>query len=242
MENIEKNEELKEEKANNSKLFEGKRNITEDDYSKLLFKILYKNKLLEKLNVPVPEDFRAIEKEENREEKIRNQVKKICDFGLISEGLGELICQKLGVANKNNSPEALKNIESEALALPENAESKGVLKMNDILNAFFEKRKPVLDYLKSLECDFEIADLEKIMELVKTLEASVKEEYMKELHDNKMKAISAPNSLAGTSSGTELEAEKLLTAKEIGKMSTDEFLKNEKLINKMLAKKQIKGL
>lgn len=236
MENIENLENQKEGKGLQNKNIEGKKKITEDDVNKLLFKVLFKNKLFEKLNLPAPSEFKAKINEENREERIKAQVKKICDFGLISEGLGELICQKLGVA-QNNSPKTFEKIES--AKMPEN---KAFLPLEGEIKEFFEKRNDVLEYLKNCDFNFELSDLEKIANVVKKLEARAKEEYMKELYNNKIKAISAPYSLAGNFSGTDLEAEKTISAKDIAQMSTEEFLKNEKLINKLLSKRQIKGL
>ena len=166
--------------------------------------ILIKNKLLEKLNITPNAGFEP-KNDEAREARIKEQVKNLADFGLISEELGKKICQNLGVTLEENEAES-----------PENTCFEN---MDEEFSEFFNKRNSVLDYLKNSGADFSKEELQKIMNMIKSLEEQAKAEYSKELYSNKLKAISPPNSLAGSTSGSPLEAEKALTAKEIAKMS-----------------------
>ena len=226
MEKIKKIAEMIAKNDENSTRAKRKHPVDQKAIDNLILNILIKNKYLEKLNAPVDAGFKDIDKVSSNNDEIKNQVKNLCDFGLISAELGELICQKFGVANNDTTQKTL--------------EPSGNLEFDEELTMFFEKRNSLLDYLKNAGFDFQNGDLKKIVEVVKTLEEQAKTDYMQELYNNKMKAIKAPNSLANSTPGSEISAQKVFTKGEIGKMSTEEFLKNEKLIDKLIAKKLIK--
>lgn len=214
------------EKAQSDGVSSEKKIVDKNKLNNLILNILIKNKLLEKLNIPCDKGFEDVDNYGSKDAEIKRQVQNLCDFGLISGELGDLICQKFGVAKNDNNPKMPDIIDFE--------------NFDGEIGDFIKKRNPLFEYLKNSNSNFDINELEKIIEIVKSLEEQAKTEYMQELYNNKMKSIKAPNSLASSAPATAIEGEKSLTAKEIAKMSTDEFLKNEKLINKLLAKKLIK--
>ena len=100
---------------------------------------------------------------------------------------------------------------------------------------FFDKdgRVDVLDYLKNLDVDKD--EISKIAKLVEKLEASAIDSYLKKsaheksLNDENSAAKSKLTSYAQNAT-TDSNNNRIFTREEIGKMSGDEFAKNEKLI------------
>lgn len=100
---------------------------------------------------------------------------------------------------------------------------------------FFDKdgRGDVLDYLKNLDVDKD--EISKIAKLVEKLEASAIDSYLKKsaheksLNDENSAAKSKLTSYAQNAT-TDSNNNRIFTREEIGKMSGDEFAKNEKLI------------
>ena len=150
--------------------------IDENTINNLILNILIKNKYLEKLNAPIDgafEDFAENITDESRANEIRSQVKKLVDFGLISGEMGEKILEKFGVNNTQNVPQTQAEFD--------------FLENNDVLCDFFKKRNSLYDYIKNAGQTFEKDELEKIANVVKSLEEQAKAEYMQELYNNKLK-------------------------------------------------------
>lgn len=100
---------------------------------------------------------------------------------------------------------------------------------------FFDKdgRSDLLDYLKNLDVDKD--EISKIAKLVEKLETSAVEGYLKKsaheksLNDENSAAKSKLTSYA-QNAVNDSNNNRIFTREEIGKMSGDEFAKNEKLI------------
>jgi hypothetical protein len=112
---------------------------------------------------------------------------------------------------------------------------------------FFNKkgRENILVYLKSLDTDFDEDEVNLIAQLVKTAEENAIESYLDTLrHGENFEKENAEakqklNTIAQNAS-TSSPYQRLFTRADIGKMSTSEFLKNEKLIMEQLRKGQIR--
>ena len=95
-------------------------------------------------------------------------------------------------------------------------------------------RLPLLEYLKGLNVDKD--EIFKIAQIAKMLENSAIEGYLKKsehdknLNDENLSAKSRLTSYAQNASSDKSGFTKPFTREEIGKMSGDEFVKNEKLI------------
>ncbi|MBQ2610946.1 hypothetical protein IJF81_00985 [bacterium] len=112
---------------------------------------------------------------------------------------------------------------------------------------FFNKngRQEVLEYLKGLDTDFDDDEISQITKLIESLEKNAVKNYLDELKlgenlekENSQAKMKLNTNAQNSSSSTPYQ--KLFTRADIGKMSTDEFLKNEKLIMDQLRKGQIK--
>ena len=110
---------------------------------------------------------------------------------------------------------------------------------------FFEAdgRGDVLDYIKGLDMDKD--EIVKIAQLVEGLENSAvdkylkKSEYEKSLNDENLRAKSKLTSYAQNAS-SDNKMTKVFTREEIGRMSGEEFAKNEKLIMEQVKQGLIK--
>ena len=100
---------------------------------------------------------------------------------------------------------------------------------------FFEKsgRDAVLNYIKNFDMDKD--EISKIAELVEYLEKNAIDGYLKQsVHDKTLndENLAAKSKLTSYAQNATLDSNnnKVFTREEIGKMSGDEFVKNEKLI------------
>lgn len=112
---------------------------------------------------------------------------------------------------------------------------------------FFNKngRLEVLNYLKGLGTNFDNDEVNQITKLVETVEQNAVKNYLDNLrHGENFERENAEakqklNTIAQNAT-TASPYQRLFTRADIGKMSTAEFLKNEKLIMDQLKKGQIK--
>ena len=110
---------------------------------------------------------------------------------------------------------------------------------------FFEKdgRKDVLDYIKNLEMDKD--EIAKIAKMVENLEKSAVDSYLKNaahektLNDENAAAKSKLTSYA-QNAVYDSNNNRVFTREDIGRMSGDEFVKNEKLIMEQVKQGLIK--
>lgn len=119
----------------------------------------------------------------------------------------------------------------------------------DIFNkehpGFFEKsaREDVLNYIRNFDMDKD--EISKIAKMIETLETSAIDGYLKKsahdktLNDENTAAKSKLTSYA-QNSAIDGNNNKVFTREEIGKMSGDEFVKNEKIIMEQVKQGLIK--
>ncbi len=110
---------------------------------------------------------------------------------------------------------------------------------------FFEKsaRGDVLNYIKDLDMDKD--EISKIAKMIEALENSAIEGYLKQsAHDKTIndENLAAKSKLTSYAQNASLDSNnnKVFTREEIGKMSGDEFVKNEKLIMEQVRQGLIK--
>lgn len=110
---------------------------------------------------------------------------------------------------------------------------------------FFEKsgREAVLDYIKNFNMDKD--EISKIAQMVESLENSAIDSYLKQSeHDKTLndENSAAKSKLTSYAQNAILDSNnnKVFTREEIGKMSGDEFVKNEKLIMEQVRQGLIK--
>ncbi len=110
---------------------------------------------------------------------------------------------------------------------------------------FFEKsaRGDVLNYIKDLDMDKD--EITKIAKMIEALENSAIEGYLKQsAHDKTIndENLAAKSKLTSYAQNASLDSNnnKVFTREEIGKMSGDEFVKNEKLIMEQVRQGLIK--
>lgn len=159
--------------------------------------------------------------------------------GVITQQQGQYLMNNLAETQrklelcKQSIPMA-QNVEPPAQELPQT--SQNPLELFSQENpGFFDKegRGDVLDYLKNLDVDKD--EISKIAKLVEKLETSAIDGYLKKsaheksLNDENSAAKSKLTSYAQNAT-TDSNNNRIFTREEIGKMSGDEFAKNEKLI------------
>ncbi|MBP3821111.1 hypothetical protein J6G99_05650 [bacterium] len=106
-----------------------------------------------------------------------------------------------------------------------------------------EKRSELLNYIRNLDLDKD--EISKIAQLAQNLENSAVENYLKQsAHD---KSMNDENSVAKSkltsyaqNASSDKNLERIFTREDIGKMSGDEFLRNEKLIMEQVKQGLIK--
>lgn len=110
---------------------------------------------------------------------------------------------------------------------------------------FFEKsaRGDVLNYIRDLDMDKD--EISKIAKMIEALENSAIEGYLKQsAHDKTIndENLAAKSKLTSYAQNASLDSNnnKVFTREEIGKMSGDEFVKNEKLIMEQVRQGLIK--
>jgi len=182
-----------------------------------------------------------ITKQESDNE-FRNQIQMMLanEFLNIEKLFSEGQISKEQVAKLTND-----SIEKAKLLLQTKQESpiKNALENTD----FFKQngRQSVLEYLKGLDTAFDEDEVNKIAQLVEAVEQNAVKNYIDNLRRGEnmqrenAEAKQRLNTIAQNAS-TSSPYQKIFTRADIGKMSTQEFLKNEKLIMDQLRKGQIK--
>ncbi len=220
--------------------------VTEKDLENILMQISIKNALLEKLNVPLSmDDFEAKFKAEFQGDKnaqivgeesskgeipeetadIGECIKNLYDFGLISRNMSEKLIEKYGLQSSQN--------ETENKAVSNFAGLEG--KISD----YFSKNSDLKNLIENSDVTYDASSLINIYELAKKLEERAIEGYKKEIEALKKNEIKSPKSLINSASSSGFGADKKINKKDIAKMSTEEFLKNEEIINKLMRQKML---
>lgn len=202
--------------------------MTNKDLENILMQISIKSALLDKLGIKLDrEDFEAKLKKEFPENaaNISDCIKNLCDFGLISRNMSDKLIEKYGLQKTQND---MQNVAVSDFAGLE-GEIQDYFSSNSDLKNLIEKSDIVYDAnaLKEIYC------------LAKKLEQSAIEGYKKELENSKKNEIKAPKSLINQASINSCDSSSKINKKDIGKMSTEEFLKNEQIINKLLRQKML---
>ena len=176
-------------------------------------------------------------------------IKNLMSQGILSQQQGHYLLAQLCV--QAQSINALKNAQIQSQMPVQNVPAQAVPVQNpmDLFNqerpGFFETegRGDVLDYIKGLDMDKD--EIVKIAQLVEGLENSAvdkylkKSEYEKSLNDENLRAKSKLTSYAQNAS-SDNKMTKVFTREEIGRMSGEEFAKNEKLIMEQVKQGLIK--
>ena len=93
--------------------------------------------------------------------------------------------------------------------------------------------------IENSDVTYDATSLKEIYNLAKKLEAQAIEGYKKGIENAKKSEIKSPKSLINSSATGAFDPEKKISKKDIGKMSTEEFLKNEEIINKLMRQKML---
>lgn len=202
--------------------------VTNKDLENILMQISIKNALMEKLGIPLDRaDFEAKLKNEfpEKSENIGECIKNLCDFGLISRNMSEKLIEKYGLQNaqdfaQNDAVSDFAGLEGE-------------------IQDYFSKNCDLKNMIENSDITYDAASLKEIYNLAKKIEASAIEGYKKEIENAKKNEIKGPKSLINSSATGNFEGNAKINKKDIGKMSTDEFLKNEEIINKLLRQKML---
>lgn len=186
------------------------------------------------------------------EQSIGAEVQKIRNFvsqGVLTQDQGQYLLAQLSA--KAQSINAYKNAQKQMQMPVQNVQTSVAPAQNpmDLFNqerpGFFEAdgRGDVLNYIKGLDMDKD--EISKIAQLVEGLENSAVEKYLKKsqyeksLNDENLRAKSKLTSYAQNAS-SDNKMTKVFTREEIGRMSGEEFAKNEKLIMEQVKQGLIK--
>lgn len=202
--------------------------VTNKDIENLLMQISIKNALMEKLGIPLDRaDFEAKLKKEIPENSadIGECIKNLCDFGLISRNMSEKLIEKYGLQNAQN------NAQNEATS--------DFAGLEDEIQNYFSQNSDLKNLIENSDVTYDATSLKEIYGLAKKIEASAIEGYKKEIENAKKNEIKGPKSLINSSAAGNFGESAKINKKDIGKMSTDEFLKNEEIINKLLRQKML---
>ncbi len=151
------------------------------------------------------------------------------------------IQQLISALNETNKVNQKENAVSEA--------QKSVLNPLDLFNkenpGFFDRsaRSDVLSYIRNFDMDKD--EISKIAKMIETLEKSAIDGYLKQsAHDKTLndENFAAKSKLTSYAQNAALDGNnnKVFTREEIGKMSGEEFVKNEKLIMEQVRQGLIK--
>lgn len=167
--------------------------------------------------------------------------------GIITQQQGQILLDKL-VGKARALDYCKQNISQDAASAqtPSNEQEQSPLDLFNSENPDFfaqEGRSELLDYIKGTNVDKD--EISKIAHLAETLEKAAVENYLKKSeHD---KNLSDENSIAKSrltaysqNATPEGKFAKIFTREDIGKMSGDEFAKNEKLIMEQVKQGLIK--
>ena len=180
----------------------------------------------------------------NLEQNVRTQAQRL------------MLMQQQGLVTENQAQYAINNLintQKQIDMLKQNIQSKQPAQQD--INPFelFNKEKPdffkkpgrseLLDYIKNLDVDKD--EISKIAEMVEIVENAAIENYLKQsAHDKTLndENIAAKSKLTSYAQDAIYDANnnKVFTREDIGKMSGDEFVKNEKLIMEQVKKGLIK--
>lgn len=202
--------------------------VTNKDLEKILMQISIKNALMEKLGIPLDRaDFEAKLKSEfpQKSENMSECIKNLCDFGLISRNMSEKLIEKYGLQNTQDVAQS--DTVSDFAGL------------EGEIQDYFSKNCDLKNMIENSDITYDAASLKEIYNLAKKIEASAIEGYKKEIENAKKNEIKGPKSLINSSATGDFASGANINKKDIAKMSTDEFLKNEEIINKLLRQKML---
>lgn len=183
------------------------------------------------------------------EQALRSDIQKLflmVQQGVITSEQGQSLLKML--INKANALEEFKktNDESADMGMNNTPQPESSIDLFNKENPDFFKpagRGDLLNYIKNLDVDKD--EISKIAQLAQNLEQSAVDEYLKQAAYDKN--LNEENSIAkrkltsyaqNAPSGGDFS--KIFTRADIGKMSGDEFTKNEKIINEQLRQGLIK--
>ncbi len=204
------------------------KSITNKDLENILMQISIKSAILDKLGIPLDRaDFEAKLKQEIPEKtvNISDMIKNLCDFGLISKNMSEKLIEKYSPDDVSNSVQNVAVSDFAGLA-------------GDV-SEYFEQNSELKNLIENSDIVYDAKSLEEIYKLAKILEARAVEGYKKDIEKTRKNEIKAPKSLANSSVQEGLGQNMQINKKDIAKMSTDEFLKNEEIINKLMRQKML---
>ena len=182
------------------------------------------------------------------------RVKSMVQKGIITEQQGAYLLTKLGYTaqkinqikqqeqHNNNYPQ---DQEFTQKPVPRETKEDAMTLFNNERPGFFDcaGRGDILNYIKSLDLDKD--EISQIAKLVEELENSAVENYLKKSAYEK--SLNDENALAKSkltayaqNSNSDGSFNKIFTREEIGKMSGEEFTKNEKAIMSQLKQGMIK--
>ena len=202
--------------------------VTNKDLEKILMQVSIKSALMDKLGIPLDRaDFEAKLREEIPEKtaNISDMIKNLCDFGLISKNMSEKLVEKYAG--------------NDVQKVDENVAVSDFAGLEGNIRDYFEQNLDLKNLIDNSDMAYDAKSLEEIYKLAKTLEARAIEGYKKELEKMKKSEIKAPQSLANSSGVGGFVPSAQINKKDIAKMSTDEFLRNEEIINKLMRQKRL---
>lgn len=209
-----------------------RKNITNKDLEDILMQITIKSALMDKLGIPLDRaDFEAKLKTEIPENSanIGEYINNLCDFGLISRNLSEKLIEKYGL----NEAQNIAQNEDKKEAVSDFAGLEGSIQ------DYFLANSDLKNLIENSDVTYDATSLKEIYNLAKKLEAQAVEGYKKGIENAKKSEIKSPKSLINSSATGAFDPEKKISKKDIGKMSTEEFLKNEEIINKLMRQKML---
>lgn len=208
------------------------KSITHKDLENILMQITIKNALLDKLGIKLDRAyFEAKLKNEIPESdaNIGEYIKNLCDFGLISKNLSEKLIEKY----------SLNDAQFEA----QNEEKKEAVSdfagLEGDIQEYFAQNYDLKNLIENSDVIYDSTSLKEIYNLAKKLEAQAIEGYKKGIENAKKSEIKSPKSLINSHATGIFNPEIKINKKDIGKMTTDEFLKNEEIINKLMRQKML---
>ena len=204
------------------------KSITNKDLENILMQISIKSAILDKLGIPLDRaDFEAKLKQEIPEKtvNISDMIKNLCDFGLISKNMSEKLIEKYSPDDVSNGVQNVAVSDFAGLA--------------GDMSEYFEQNSELKNLIENSDIVYDAKSLEEIYKLAKILEARAVEGYKKDIEKTRKNEIKAPKSLANSSVQEGLGQNMQINKKDIAKMSTDEFLKNEEIINKLMRQKML---
>jgi len=162
-------------------------------------------------------------------------IDNLVDFGIIQPQEGQAMKINL-MKELSQQPEVSTGNEAQSLV------QSGFMQFLKEQPKFFENRDNLKQYLEIVGVELDKDDFAKIAQLVEDLEnAAVSRFADKSLHGEALKEFNEQakerlKTLSSSVAGGRLEAQKYFTPEEIGKMSPQEFRRNEHIINEQMKK------